>query len=166
MTNRLPFHLPRYEELPDLEMYMDQILNLLNRYLEPLKDPHDEVVVTKTMINNYVKHKVLPSPTKKRYTKDHLAYLIVICILKNTYAMTEIKKLIELQMTGYPIDHTYNYFCNEFEATLYATFKNEPITHMKSNLTGPKLQVLQNVILSTTTKIYVQQTLDKEGENL
>lgn len=164
MPNLLSFRLPRYEELPDLEMYMDQILSLLNRYLYVLKDPVDDVVMTKTMINNYVKHKVLPSPTKKRYTKDHLAYLIVICILKNTYSMREIKRFIELQMKGYPIDHTYNYFCNEFEASLYATFKNEAIVHTKSNLTGPKLQVMQHVVQSTTSKIYVQQNLDKVGE--
>lgn len=165
MIDLSEFKLPRYEELPSLEMYMDQILSLLNRYLSSLAAPHDDVVMTKTMINNYVKHKVLPSPNKKRYTKDHLAYLIVICILKNNFSMVEIKKLIELQMNGYPIDHTYNYFCSEFEAALYAIFKHESISHPKSNLTGPKLQLMQNVIVSTTTKIYVQQKLDKVGDS-
>ena len=60
------FHLPRYEELPDLEIYMDQVLQLLNKYIDPIV----QTDITKTMINNYVKKGVVNPPIKKKYTKE------------------------------------------------------------------------------------------------
>ena len=68
--------LPRCNELPDLELYMDQVTSLIGRYLK------DDRELTASMVNNYVKHKAMPAPVRKKYTREHLAYLIVICTLK------------------------------------------------------------------------------------
>ena len=104
------FRLPRFEELPDLDIYMDQVLQLLNRYTSPII----QTDMTKTMINNYVKKGVVSAPVKKKYTKEHLAHLIVVSFLKLVYSMDDITLLISYQMHSCDINRAYNYFCEEF----------------------------------------------------
>jgi len=163
----LSFHCPRFEELPDLEIYMDQVLQLLNRYLSLLNDPSEEKVMTKTMINNYVKHGIVMPPYKKKYTREHLAYLIVISFLKLSYSMSEIKLLIQFQIRAYPIAQTYNYFCDELEECLNAIFSNRPIVHVKaSNQDEFEVYMLQNTIQSIAYKIYVQQSMEIVNDRL
>ena len=67
--------LPKWEELPDIELYMDQVIALTNRYLG---NRTKEKMLTSSMVNNYVKMKVMRAPVKKKYTRVHLIYLIVI----------------------------------------------------------------------------------------
>lgn len=158
----LNYHCPRYEELPDLDIYMDQVLQLLNRYLSIIKDNIDVPIMTKTMINNYVKHGIVPSPQKKKYTRQHLAYFIVIGFMKQVYSMEEIDTLIKFQMSAYPIDRAYNYFCDELEECLKATFTYRPVQHiLASNQDEFEVHMLQNTILSIVEKIYVQFYMDK-----
>ena len=76
------FHIPRWQELPTLDIYLDQLVTYLEKYLSPYIGSEESPVITKTMINNYVKQQVIPAPIKKKYRKDHIAYLFVICILK------------------------------------------------------------------------------------
>ena len=64
------------EEIPNIDLYMDQVLNFINdrtRYLS--RNPKEDKLFTKTMINNYAKTKILPPPVKKKYTKDHILLL-------------------------------------------------------------------------------------------
>ena len=84
--------LPRWEELPDLELYMDQVLSLTRRYLAPYPDFADNGL-TASMVNNYVKAGVLPAPVKKRYTRRHLSRLLMICLLKSSLSIAEICRL-------------------------------------------------------------------------
>lgn len=60
------YHLPRWEELPDIELYMDQVITLIERYLSPLVGQTDSKVITSAMINNYVKLNIMPKPNKKQ----------------------------------------------------------------------------------------------------
>ena len=91
------YHLPLWEELPDIELYMDQVITLIERYLAPLVGQTDNKVITSAMINNYVKLNIMPKPNKKRYERLHMAYLIVITILKQVLLIPEIKNGIFLQ---------------------------------------------------------------------
>ena len=70
--------LPRWDELPDLDLYMDQVLSLIHRYLGPEESP-DGKGLTSSMVNHYVKMHIMPPPEKKKYNRIHLAYLIAIC---------------------------------------------------------------------------------------
>ena len=76
----LGFHCPRWRELPDMDLYMDQVVTLLNSSLQLFTQPHQGKPITSTMINNYVKHGIVNAPIKKRYMKRHVAYLFVVCI--------------------------------------------------------------------------------------
>ncbi len=62
------FDLPDWEALPQLDLYMDQVVILLTRYLEPLSPDEDERAITASTVNNYVRMKVMPPPVKKKYS--------------------------------------------------------------------------------------------------
>ena len=72
---------PKWTELPEIDLYMDQVITYIN---EKLKDTYfyDEKFITKAMINNYVKDGVLPRPNQKKYGREPLSRLIMICLLK------------------------------------------------------------------------------------
>ncbi|MFA6627136.1 MAG: DUF1836 domain-containing protein [Bacilli bacterium] len=91
------FSLPSWEELPDLDLYMDQVVTYLERELSPLMVDEEEKLITTWMINNYVKGSLLPNSIKKKYSKDHLAYLLAICSIKQVIAIPNIATLFGFQ---------------------------------------------------------------------
>ena len=70
-------NLPDWKELPNLDLYMDQVVLLITRYLSPLIKNEDEKFITASIVNNYVRLKVMPPPVKKKYSKVHIASLIM-----------------------------------------------------------------------------------------
>lgn len=108
--------LPSWDDIPDLDLYMDQVLSLLRRYLGPLSGL-DEKGITSSMINNYVKQGVMPAPKKKRYTRVHLVYLIMIYILKSSLTMVQIRSLIDQELSGQSLEDLYTAFCSQYSAT-------------------------------------------------
>ena len=88
------FDLPDWDELPQLDLYMDQVILLLKRYLAPLGRSGEEKAITASIINNYVRMKVMPPPVKKRYSRAHLAYLIIICVLKQSLSISCIQRML------------------------------------------------------------------------
>lgn len=81
------------EDIPDLDLYMDQLITIFEKYLEPTKRRPEDKLLTKTMINNYTKNKLLMPAHKKRYTKDHVLLMLLIYNLKQVTSMEDIKFL-------------------------------------------------------------------------
>ena len=115
------FHLPRFEELPDVELYMDQLLTYIDTHLRPLVAA-DEKLLTSSMVNNYVKQRIIPMPERKRYSRLHIASLIVICLMKRTFSVADIHKLLAAQDATHAADRSYNFFCTAVEESLRAMF--------------------------------------------
>ena len=89
------YRLPSWEEIPDIGLYMEQVVLVLKHYLDYLPpELKEEQFITAATINNYVRNKVMPMPVKKRYYRTHLAYLIMICSLKQGLSISLIQKLI------------------------------------------------------------------------
>lgn len=132
------FHLPRFSELPDIDMYMDQLLTYIDRCLRPLVAA-DEKLLTSSMVNNYVKQRIIPTPERKRYNCEHLAYLIVICLMKRSFSVADIQKLITAQNATHAMDRSYDFFCTAIEESLRAMFCAEihADTLSKWNLVKP-----------------------------
>ena len=82
------------KDLPNIDLYMDQVTTFMEDQLASTKRHDDDKILTKTMINNYAKNNLLPSPEKKRYSKDHLLMLIFIYYFKNILSITDIQKLL------------------------------------------------------------------------
>lgn len=102
------YRLPAWEELPRLELYMDQVVSLLKEYLAYLAD-QEENFITPMMINSYVKQKYIPPPVKKRYSRQHLACLIMFCIFKQTLSVADAAELLP-QGGGEEVERTYKRF--------------------------------------------------------
>ncbi len=115
-------HLPRWEELPNLGLYMDQVITILEHYLEPVF-PEGEKILTPAMINNYVKLKLIPKPDKKKYGREHLAYLVAITILKQVLTIPEVRDGIVWLAEKVGPKQAYNLFCQEQERELSALFQ-------------------------------------------
>lgn len=98
-----------WERLPELELYMDQVITFMNRQLEPFSTG-GERLLTPSMINNYVKDGVLPRPEKKKYNRSHIALLSVICSLKTVLSLPEIDALIHGLTQGRDVESQYPEF--------------------------------------------------------
>lgn len=83
-------------DIPPMELYMDQILSLLDESLEPSRRSDEQKLITKTMINNYTKSGLLKKADGKRYSKEHILMLVMIYQLKQTMSIEDIKKLLVL----------------------------------------------------------------------
>ncbi|MBO5176910.1 MAG: DUF1836 domain-containing protein [Lachnospiraceae bacterium] len=81
-------------EIPNIDLYMDQVTTFMDQHLEKTKRYSEDKLLTKTMINNYTKNDLLPSPVKKKYSKDHMVMLIFIYYLKNFLSITDIQSLV------------------------------------------------------------------------
>ena len=89
------YRLPDWEQIPDLGLYMEQVIALLRQYLDYLPpELKDEEFITAAAINNYVRTKIMPEPIKKRYYRIHIAYLLVICTMKQGLSIALIQKLL------------------------------------------------------------------------
>lgn len=97
---------PAWEELPAIPLYMDQVILYLGESLK-LFQREEASLLTSSMINNYVKNGLIPHPDKKKYTKEHLAGLMAVCMLKQVLSIQDIKTLL----TGWEITgETYELF--------------------------------------------------------
>ena len=112
------YHCPRWEELPDLGLYMDQVLIVVEGALRPLF-PNDPVVLTSTMVNNYVKQQVLAPSEKKKYCREHLATLITITVLKRVLSVAEIKVVLDRLAQAMEPSEGYHMFCTQLECRLH-----------------------------------------------
>ena len=101
--------LPAWERLPDIDLYMDQVLLLVDRSLCGFPG-YDERGLTASMVNNYVKQGVLPPPVRKRYGREHLACLLMICVLKPALPISAIRAVTERQLALRPLEEVYSDF--------------------------------------------------------
>ena len=81
-------------DIPDIDLYMDQVTTFMDEHLEATKRFESDKLLTKTMINNYTKNDLLPSPNKKKYSKDHMYLLVFIYYLKNVLSMSDIRQIV------------------------------------------------------------------------
>ena len=83
------------EDIPDIDLYMDQVTTFMESHLRSTtRDPVEDKILTKTMINNYAKNNLLPPPVKKKYSKEHVLLLIFIYYYKGILSISDIQELL------------------------------------------------------------------------
>lgn len=83
----------RLEDIPNIDLYMDQVTTFMDAHLEACKRTDEDKILTKTMINNYTKNNLLPPPDKKKYSKEHMYLLIFLYYFKNVLSISDIQKI-------------------------------------------------------------------------
>ena len=134
--------MPKYKKLPDVPLYMDQIVNYIKDMLESL-GIEEQNEITSFMINNYVKANIIDRPKDKKYSKTQLAYIIAIVFLKKVTSISNVSLVVnaskESDKNNDYIEKKYDYFCKLFEENLSETLK-----YVKLSLDTMQKKVKQN----------------------
>ena len=93
--------LPRYNQLPNVTLYRDQVIEYVALWMEPLSICVEQPIITPSMINNYVKVGLVPAPVKKQYGREQIARLIAICIFKQVLPIAAVQALFNIQRLSY-----------------------------------------------------------------
>ena len=105
----LDFSYPKWEEIPNIDLYLDQVLLYVNQVCAPISS-ENEKGLTASMVNNYVKHGYLTKPDKKKYKRQQIARLIAITTLKSVFSIQEITQTLNTLQTQASSDQLYNAF--------------------------------------------------------
>ena len=113
------FNLPSWNEIPDIGLYMEQVIILLKEYLDYLPpELKDEQIITAATINNYVRTRIMPEPVKKRYYRQHIAYLVMICTMKQILPIAVISKIIPMNITEDEVKRIYDRYSEMHKKTI------------------------------------------------
>ena len=149
------FRMPRYREIPNMGLYLDQTIKYINAYLEPLGC----MEITSSMVSNYVKKGYIKSPVKKQYDAQQVAYLFFIAVAKNVLSMESIARMFGLMEGKYTEEVAYDYFCSELENVLKYIFGvQEDISYLGTTNSEAK-DMLRSVIVAVANVIYVNDKL-------
>ena len=160
-TSVKTFRLPRYEEIPEVGLYLEQTAHCLTECLKPL-----DIVVTGSMISNYVKRDLVKNPVKKLYDREQIAYLLFIAVAKSVLSLEDIQLLIRIQQATYSPEVAYNYFCCEMENVLQAVFGlKDTLDEVGVEHTEAKV-MLRNTIITVAHKIYLDKSFAFVREKL
>ena len=163
------YRLPAWEQIPDLGLYMEQVVLLLRQYLDylppELKQPEP---ITAAAINNYVRTRLLPEPRKKRYYRVHIAYLIMICTLKQALRLSELQTLlpgdlpedeVKRAYTAYALRHKLcaQYFVDQVKLSAAAMLEPDMVTDLAVQDTTEL--IASAAILSGLSRLFAEKLL-------
>ena len=150
------FRLPRYEEIPDVGLYLEQTARYIAENLSPL----DDCVLTPSMISNYVKKGLVSNPVKKRYGREQIAYLFFIALTKNVLSLDGLINFMALQKRTYSLQKAYDYFVEQFESALLFTAEVKDTMDIVGEDTTDEKRLLFSCIVAVTQKIYLERSLE------
>lgn len=145
------FRLPRYRELPDIGLHLEQVTRYASRYVPS--------AVTGSMVSNYVKQKLIPGPVKKSYSQESIAYLIFLSYIKTVMPLEDIRLMVQVQRSSYELQVAYDYFCDEMENLLQYVCGLKESPAVVGTTSSREKELLRTALLSITYKIYLDQYL-------
>lgn len=165
------------EEIPELDLYMDQVTQLFDSKFNDSKRNEDDKALTKTMVNNYAKGKLLMSIKNKKYSKEHLILMSLIYNLKGGLSISDIKSSLNQIVTTfesgeeYPIRELYSLYLeqynedlNDVEKTIEAKINN--IENMMGNENIEVDQEFQKNFLLLSSFVNMSNMYRRMGEKL
>jgi hypothetical protein len=149
------FSLPRYDEVPNVGLYLEQTSKYISEYIARLGD----FTLTGSMISNYVKKGLLENPVKKQYSRDQICYLFFISIAKTVLSIEAVHLMIDLQKKSYSPRVAYDYFCAELENVVHHVFGlKDTLDTVGTNNAETKI-LLRNTIIAVAHKAYLDNYL-------
>lgn len=162
------YSLPKWDMLPDIDLYMDQVISIIEKYLKIyIKVTGSEKIITSSMINNYVKLSIIPSPNKKKYSRIHLAYLLVICTLKQTLNMATIQKIMPVNLTEQEVMNTYNSFIkNQHKAYMYVVEHTRAVSNPILSYDGENNERINDLVMQVAASANIFKILTDKISDL
>ena len=145
------FRMPRYEELPDVGLYLEQTTKYVNYVFKPLAC----VEITGSMIRNYVKMGLVANSVKKQYGANQIAHLLCITLLKQVMPLDHISQLFARQKAVYTDPVAYDYFCTELENILYFRFGLKDTVDSVGVTSSMEKDMLHSAIIAVSHIIYL-----------
>ena len=150
------FRLPRYNEIPNVGLYLEQATKYVCQYLAPL----GEFSLTPSMISNYVKKGLIANPVKKQYGREQIAYLFFIAVAKSVLSLDALTGFIKVQQKTYSLPKAYDYFCDEFENLLQFTFELKDTIEMSGEDNTDEKRLLFTCLVAAVQKVYLEKCLE------
>ena len=145
------FRMPRYADLPDVGLYLEQTTKYVNHVFKPLAC----IEITGSMIRNYVKMGLVPNPVKKQYGANQIAHLLCVTLLKQVMPLDHISQLFARQKAVYTDPVAYDYFCTELENILYFRFGLKATVDNVGVTTSVEKDMLRSAIIAVSHIIYL-----------
>ncbi len=149
------FKLPRWKDLPSMDLYLEQTLELLEEWLGDYLSVKGKKIITKTMVNNYVKLQYLKPPVNKKYDRVTVACLFVIAVLKPIYTIEEISRFIDLALEFESPDKVFDRFCDMTEEAVSHAFNRTSMP--KTRKDGDPRDLFWNICNSFACQLYVKK---------
>ena len=150
------FRFPRYNEIPNMGLYLEQATKYVCEYLAPL----GEYTLTPSMISNYVKKGLIANPVRKQYGREQIAYLFFIAIAKSVLSLDALTGFIKVQQSSYALPKAYDYFCEQFEELLRFTFELQDNLEMVGEDNTDEKRLLFTCIVAAVQKVYLEKCLE------
>ena len=161
------FHLPRFDDIPNVGLYLEQTVHYICEYLEPLY--HD--AVTGSMISNYVKRRMIASPLRKQYGREQIAELLFITVAKAILSLDNIAVLLQIRKERYGIREAYNEFCRVLELAVGEVFglpAGESAEGDGENacpaVQNEDREILQSTLTAAANKLYLEHWIAMYAE--
>lgn len=136
-------------DIPSIDLYMDQVTTFMDKHLKNNKRFDDDKILTKTMINNYAKNDLLPPPSKKRYSKEHVILLTFIYYFKSILSINDIKTILGPITDNY-FDDTSKISLTDIYNVIYTT-ENDISESVKNDILD-KIQISKNTFSDSSKK--------------
>ena len=147
------FDLPAYHEIPNVGLFLEQVMKYTGEYLLPL----DGVSLTASMISNYVKKGIIRNPVKKQYDREQIAALFFIAVAKPVVSLEDIQLLLRLREETYPCDRAYEYFRQELKAALSYVSGTADTLPAYTERNKNEKYLLRSTIMTAAHKIYLEK---------
>ncbi len=172
------YRLPAWEDIPDFGLYMDQVVTLLHDYLDYMPpELKDEQVITPAAINNYVRKKIMPEPVKKKYYRSHIAYLIMVCTLKQSLSIPTLKTMIPMGLSedelrevysAYAVHHRIacSYFSKQVRIAAGGILDHDPEAMSEITTSNTNDLISMAAVISGFSRLMAEKLLLLEGKDL
>ena len=157
------------EDIPEIDLYMDQVIQLFDAtYNESLRN-EDEKVLTKTMINNYAKGKLFIPIKNKKYSKNHIMLISLIYQLKGALSIKDIKSVLEpvnekMEQEDFLLENFYSSWIN-LQQKNAQNFLNEMKSH-EVKVENEETDEIDKLILLIASLSNMSNTYRKAAELL
>lgn len=176
------FRLPSWENIPDIGLYMDQVLVLLSQYLGLISptdsresdeeaESSEAKIFSAAAVNNYVRLKIMPAPVKRKYYRVHIAYLIIIFTLKQAVSINIVKEMLSNELPESDVRELYSdYIRKHHEATVLFT---DIVRQCATDVLNPDKEgenlvssfVIQEALIAGFSRVIAEKLVKLKGKS-